>query len=182
VIVQELERTQRDSDPETVISAIRQAVAEKHEIQVGAILLLKPGGVPKTSSGKIRRSACRSAYLKGELEPAAEWTQPFAPAEDQQPLPAAQPSVGAPFSSEQIEEAIVAQLAGVLHVPPEEIDPAEPFARYGLDSAGAVELATALERELGRELPGTLFYDYPSARDLARHLAGDGATAPAVSH
>jgi acyl-CoA synthetase (AMP-forming)/AMP-acid ligase II/acyl carrier protein len=176
VIVQELERTQRDSDPEAIIGAIRQAVAETHEVQVSVVVLLKPGGVPKTSSGKIRRRACREAFLKGDLEPVAQWVQPAAPLnQGEAAAPANAQSAGASLSVEQIEDVIVTKLAGALHVSPDEIDPAEPFARYGLDSAGAVELAGALENELGRELPGTLFYDYPSARDLARHLAGEVA-------
>ena len=53
-----------------------------------------------------------------------------------------------------------------------EIDPADAFARYGLDSAGAAQLAATLQEVLGRELPATLFYDYPSPRDLAKYLSG----------
>ena len=143
VIVQELERTQRDADPNAVIGAIREAIAEKHEIQVSAVVLLKPGGVPKTSSGKIRRSACRAAYLKGELEPVAKWVQPAAPVENQSPAPVESPKPSGPLSLEQIEDLIVTKLAQALHASDDEIDPAEPFARYGLDSAGAVELAGA---------------------------------------
>jgi len=73
---------------------------------------------------------------------------------------------------EAIEQLVVQKVATALNVSTDEIDPAEPFARYGLDSAGAAGLAAALEAALGRELPATLFYDYPSARDLSRHLAG----------
>jgi acyl-CoA synthetase (AMP-forming)/AMP-acid ligase II len=32
------------------------------------LVLLKLGGVPKTSSGKIKRQECRKAYLTGALE------------------------------------------------------------------------------------------------------------------
>ena len=37
-------------------------------MQPHTIALLAPGAVPKTSSGKIQRRACRAAYLDGTLE------------------------------------------------------------------------------------------------------------------
>jgi acyl-CoA synthetase (AMP-forming)/AMP-acid ligase II/acyl carrier protein len=173
VIVHEVERTSRNADPDTIIAAIRQAVAQRHDLQVSAIVLLTPGRLPKTSSGKTRRSACRAAYLSNTLEPLAQWTLPVeVPVEI--PVKASEESQEAPsfMTAEAIENLIVEKVAAALNVSSDEIDPAEPFARYGLDSVGAVGLAGDLEAALGRELPGTLFYDYPSARDLSRHLAG----------
>jgi acyl-CoA synthetase (AMP-forming)/AMP-acid ligase II/acyl carrier protein len=182
VLVQEVERTQRDADLNAVIDAIREAITEKHEIQVSAVVLLKPGGVLKTSSGKIRRSACRAAYVKGELEPLAQWIQPSARPTDAAAAPIEPATPQTPRSAEEIENSILAKLASALRLSPDEIDPGETFARYGLDSAGAMEIAGALERELGRELPGTLFYDYPSPRDLAAHLAGGAAREVTAAH
>ncbi|GAB4108543.1 MAG: fatty acyl-AMP ligase [Roseiflexaceae bacterium] len=54
-------------EPREVLKAIRQAVAEEHDLRVADVVLLKVGGVAKTSSGKIQRRACRTAYLAGEL-------------------------------------------------------------------------------------------------------------------
>lgn len=173
VIVHEVERTSRNADPDTIITAIRQAVAERHDLQVAAVVLLTPGRLPKTSSGKTRRSACRAAYLSNTLEALAQWTLPVeAPVEV--PVEASEKSHDGPafLNAEAIENLIVEKVAAALKVSSDQIDPAEPFARYGLDSVGAVGLAGDLETALGRELPGTLFYDYPSARDLSRHLAG----------
>ena len=53
--------------PEEVFSAIRQAVFEKHELHIHGIVLIKPGSIPKTSSGKIQRRACREALLTQNL-------------------------------------------------------------------------------------------------------------------
>jgi acyl-CoA synthetase (AMP-forming)/AMP-acid ligase II len=47
---------------------LRRAVTEGHEIKVHAVVLLKAGAIPKTSSGKIRRRDCRTQYLAGLLE------------------------------------------------------------------------------------------------------------------
>src|SRR6185369_3996313 len=65
VVVQELAR-RSEMDPDTLIEVIRAEVAEKHQLQVYAVVLIKPRTIPKTSSGKIQRSACRTAFLNGE--------------------------------------------------------------------------------------------------------------------
>jgi acyl-CoA synthetase (AMP-forming)/AMP-acid ligase II len=44
------------------------------------VLLTRPGGIPRTSSGKVRRSACREAVLDGSLATLYEWRlQPYDP-------------------------------------------------------------------------------------------------------
>jgi acyl-CoA synthetase (AMP-forming)/AMP-acid ligase II/acyl carrier protein len=172
VIVHEVERTSRNADLDSIISAIRQAVASRHDLQVSGIVLLTPGRLPKTSSGKTRRSTCRIAYLEGAFEPLAQWKAPIEMSHAAIAEPDAVAEAGAALDAEGIENLIIEKLAAALVVASEEIDPAEPFARYGLDSAGAAGLAAGLEAALSRELSATLFYDYPSARDLSRHLAG----------
>lgn len=54
-------------DGQTVIKTIRQAVSEQHELQVYHVMLLKAGGVLKTSSGKLQRRACSTSFLAGSL-------------------------------------------------------------------------------------------------------------------
>lgn len=59
----------RDTGPEVdteVTSAVRAAVSAAHGIAVHDLVLLEPGEVPRTSSGKISRSACRAQYLARE--------------------------------------------------------------------------------------------------------------------
>jgi natural product biosynthesis luciferase-like monooxygenase protein/amino acid adenylation domain-containing protein/non-ribosomal peptide synthase protein (TIGR01720 family) len=69
VIVQEIERTYlQQLNIEEVIDAIHGAVSEYHELQVHAVLLLRPGHIPKTSSGKIQRHACRAGFLAGTFD------------------------------------------------------------------------------------------------------------------
>jgi acyl-CoA synthetase (AMP-forming)/AMP-acid ligase II len=67
VVVQEVERRARGLDVGALLADVRQAVAEKHELQVHDLLLLEPGSIPKTSSGKVRRHACRLEYDRGGL-------------------------------------------------------------------------------------------------------------------
>lgn len=54
-----------------VCRAIRAAVSRHHEVRVDDIVLLASGHIPKTTSGKIRRTACRNQYLADILQPRA---------------------------------------------------------------------------------------------------------------
>ncbi len=60
------------------------------------------------------------------------------------------------------------------------IDPRTPLPELGLDSIQAVEVRDSLEASLGRNLPATLLFNYPTLEALAAHLDQDlfGAAAP----
>lgn len=68
IVVQEIERTYLNSfDPQNTLGKIRQAVLQEHNLQVYAAVFLKPGHIPKTSSGKIKRYRCREQFLAQTL-------------------------------------------------------------------------------------------------------------------
>ncbi|HME75108.1 MAG TPA: fatty acyl-AMP ligase [Mycobacterium sp.] len=54
-------------DPQPAIEAIRQAVAHRHSLGVADVRLLPAGAIPRTTSGKLARRACRAEYLDGTL-------------------------------------------------------------------------------------------------------------------
>jgi acyl-CoA synthetase (AMP-forming)/AMP-acid ligase II len=69
IIVQEVERTERHRiDPPQLIGQIREAIVLEHDIVPYAIALLRPGALPKTTSGKIQRALARQLWLTGALD------------------------------------------------------------------------------------------------------------------
>jgi acyl-CoA synthetase (AMP-forming)/AMP-acid ligase II len=69
VVVQAVERDQmRSIVADEVVGDIREAIAEAHELQAHAVVLTNPGSIPRTSSGKVRRAACRELFLQGRLD------------------------------------------------------------------------------------------------------------------
>jgi len=72
IIVSEVER-KRHKDWSDVIQTIRRNVTAEHELPPDGVILVRFGSIPKTSSGKIQRHACRDDFLEGALAVVAQW-------------------------------------------------------------------------------------------------------------
>jgi acyl-CoA synthetase (AMP-forming)/AMP-acid ligase II/acyl carrier protein len=159
VVVQEIEPAPVPAF-DVVVGNIRQRLVEDYEIDPWQIVLLEPGALPKTSSGKIQRRACREAFLAGELKPVMQWraSEGGAVAE----------TAGAEASLREYLIAAVARLGGI---DPQVIDPSRPLARYGLTSVTLTALLADLEGRLGRRLPAGFFFAYPTIDRVARFVS-----------
>ncbi len=181
VVVQELRREARDADPAEVLEAMRRAVAEEHEAQLRAAVLIRTATLPKTSSGKVRRQACREAFLNGGLAVVAAW-EPEAPAS----LPAAAEQPGDVGGEAGALAWLAAEVAARTGVPPAAVDVQAPLSRLGLDSLHAMELAHAVEERLGLPVPMETFFETGSlaglvARAFAARAGGPPAGGPAAA-
>jgi acyl-CoA synthetase (AMP-forming)/AMP-acid ligase II len=65
-------------DLEALLVTMRQAVTEQHGVSAYAVVLLKAGSIPKTSSGKIQRYASREGFLTQTLDVVCRWQAPLA--------------------------------------------------------------------------------------------------------
>ncbi len=178
VITQEVKRHYlRHLDVDEVVAAIRQTISQVHELQVYAILLLRTGSIPKTSSGKIQRYSCRNGFLENTLEIVGQWQEPLVNTVDLQSLALSTASLEQQFSQnstitvEQIQTWLINRLSIELKIPPQEIDIQEAFAYYGLDSSGAIAITGELIDWLECEVEPTLFWEYPNIEELASYLA-----------
>ena len=57
----------RQGDPGAIESEIVRAVQREVGLTVSEVVLIEPGSLPKTTSGKLQRSATRQQYLQGTL-------------------------------------------------------------------------------------------------------------------
>jgi acyl-CoA synthetase (AMP-forming)/AMP-acid ligase II len=55
------------ADPGPIVDAIRAAVSRHHALPVADVRLVAAGAIPRTTSGKLARRACRAEYLAGVL-------------------------------------------------------------------------------------------------------------------
>ena len=67
VIVSERAPGTSRADPQPAIDAITAAVADRHRLSVSDVLFVPAGVIPRTTSGKLARRACRAEYLSGAL-------------------------------------------------------------------------------------------------------------------
>jgi acyl-CoA synthetase (AMP-forming)/AMP-acid ligase II len=72
-VAAELEAGNTATGGDSIISGIREAVGSAHGIQVSLVALIAPGTIPKTTSGKLQRFACREGLLDGWLTPVSFW-------------------------------------------------------------------------------------------------------------
>lgn len=156
VVVCEAQRTSRHVDIEEVAQAARQAVAEQHELQLYGIVLLKPGYLPRTSSGKVQRGACRIAFLDGTLTELGR---------DILNKVVTTQMVENEFNREQFFSAVpderrsllkvhLLQQAGrILKISPQKVALQQPLISLGLDSLAAIEFQNILKTRWEANIP-----------------------------
>src|SRR6185436_3506840 len=108
VVVQEIQRESRQVDAGVIAAAVRKAVADEHEVQLWALAVIKPGSLPKTTSGKIQRRQAKADFLAGSLDLVGEWREG---GEGEGALPADEPAeLG---TREDVERWLAARLAAL---------------------------------------------------------------------
>ncbi len=68
VIVAERAAGSGRAEPGPIVDAIRAAVARRHQVRAADIRMVAAGVIPRTTSGKLARNACRAEYLAGKFD------------------------------------------------------------------------------------------------------------------
>lgn len=171
-LVCELQR-RRSNEPDRVVAAIRRSLADAHGIAPAVVVLIGPGLLPRTTSGKVRRSEARRRWQAGELDVVAE--RRFAadgPLLPPAPLVRDEPALAAWLA------AAVAARAGLASA---ELAPDTTLAEAGLDSLATFDLFRHVEQELGTRLSLARLFEGASLATLARELARSTEPAPACA-
>jgi len=70
VILQEIKREfWKNAERRSLTADVREALASGHGLATDHVIFMKPGGLPRTSSGKVRRSACRQLAQAARNQP-----------------------------------------------------------------------------------------------------------------
>ncbi|HWN69166.1 MAG TPA: AMP-binding protein, partial [Haliangium sp.] len=166
---------------EDVAPAICAALASEHAVRPAFIALLPQGALPKTSSGKLQRSAGRQALLAGQLDVLLTWRG----TQQEQASDAAVPEVD--VSGALTPEALAAIVATRLGMSHPTIDPTQALTWYGLDSLQGVELQAELRERHGLDIALDALLGGASAVDLLAaatpaHRAEPSAPADGADH
>ncbi|WP_281404514.1 non-ribosomal peptide synthetase [Pyxidicoccus fallax] len=155
--------------PEEVVAATRRGLSETHEVQLHTLVLIEPGALPKTSSGKIQRRACRAELLAGTARALLTWSEADAGVPEAAETPGEAVAPSTPSTVEELETWLLARIASRLRVRAETLARDVPITSFGLDSLGAVELANDIEA-LGTVLRMEVLLQGPSVAELARKV------------
>ncbi|NET90321.1 MAG: amino acid adenylation domain-containing protein [Kamptonema sp. SIO1D9] len=160
VIVQEVKRSVGHDRWEEIKSAIRQSIADRHSLQVYAVVLIKFGSLPKTASGKIQRHTCKAKFLTNHLQVIATSihnTESILVPENslsRQELG----KVPVKRREDVLIEYLQEQIGGMVGVSPLSLDPLQPLGGLSLDSLILVEIKHRIEAQLEVNLSlATLF-------------------------
>ncbi|HQQ76806.1 MAG TPA: AMP-binding protein [Thermoanaerobaculia bacterium] len=143
-------------DTAVLLCSIRDEVASEMDVAVSAVQILKQGELPRTTSGKIRRGACRQAFLDRTWDVVDEW-----------PSPVATPAALSPT----ILDDLAREVTSVLNAPGRSLDPERPLAGQGLDSLGRVELILRLEAKFRVSFDPSSVSPDATLRDLEAAVA-----------
>ncbi|MCA9107132.1 MAG: aminotransferase class I/II-fold pyridoxal phosphate-dependent enzyme, partial [Planctomycetales bacterium] len=168
IVVCEVERGKRN-DWNEVIDGIRRSVTAEHELPPDAVVLVRSGSVPKTSSGKIQRHACRDAFLNGKLLEVERWclweqkaTVPAAPqtADRNGLVDLDVDPVIAEIVMEQVREVAKERSRDLTLDTNIVVD-------LGLDSLERLQIANALEQTFGGRFPDDVLQEIETVGEVA---------------
>ncbi|MBR7214993.1 amino acid adenylation domain-containing protein [Pseudomonas sp. B2021] len=170
-IAAEISRSvQKILPPEALIKAIRQAVAEACQQAPSVVVLLNPGALPKTSSGKVQRAACALRHADGSLDSYAQFPGQQGPASEV----ALESDLQQQIAAIWCEQLQLAHVAGDDH-----------FFLLGGNSITATQVVARLRESLGLELNLRLLFEAPTLAAFAAavaHLQQDGGVAQGAIH
>lgn len=170
-IAAEISRSvQKILPPEALIKAIRQAVAEACQQAPSVVVLLNPGALPKTSSGKVQRAACALRHADGSLDSYAQFPGQQGPASEV----ALESDLQQQIAAIWCEQLQLAHVAGDDH-----------FFLLGGNSITATQVVARLRESLGLELNLRLLFEAPTLASFAAavaHLQQDGGVAQGAIH
>lgn len=181
VVVQEIERRFQREEKQELFQAIRRALIEEHAILLHDIVLVKPGSLPRTSSGKIQRYLCRERFLQQQLSVVesehlqTEQDTVVAP----QPLRREDLSRAKPDESRrQLVQYLISCMSQLTGLSESIIDGESTAGTVGLDSLLMMELKVRLERDLQIMVPFSLLGHTITLKELANHLLDQLSNGP----
>lgn len=156
---------------DSVAAGVGRAVTEHHEVQVFAVVLIKPGTLPKTSSGKVQRHLCRAKFLAHKLDVVYTTSHPKRVDRGT--------GVGFEEAKDDILTRVVGVWAQVLGRP--HVGPHDNFFELGGDSLRGTQVLAKLQDVYGVDLPLESLFDAPTPVGLAAQIRSTSQLKPTTS-
>ncbi|MEU2391453.1 amino acid adenylation domain-containing protein [Streptomyces sp. NPDC007369] len=163
VLVLEASRPKEGEEYADVVTAVLAALGREHGLTPGAVVLVRPGSVPRTSSGKVQRSHCRELLAADGLRTVHRWEG------------GQQSTADAPEQGEDLRTAVLRIASDRLGRP---VDPAAALVGQGMDSLATLQFKAAVSEELGIDLSLEALLGGAGLDDIVRGLGDARPAAP----
>ncbi len=184
IIAVEVQRS-LEEDWAPVIEAIRRSIVQVHELPPDAVVLVRSGSLPKTSSGKIQRHACLQAFREKSMRVIAQWIGWEDNEIDDAPMIAASTVRNTSAFQQhravttkktrdpdpEIVELVKRTIRGVAEERAKILDlDTNIVVDLGLDSLERLQIAHALETSFGGRFPEDVLNEIETVREIAEAL------------
>jgi acyl-CoA synthetase (AMP-forming)/AMP-acid ligase II/acyl carrier protein len=167
-IVHEVKRHTRDFND--IFTAIQNSVMREYEIPVDKIVLIQKASLAKTSSGKIKRFACKQALEKNTLKTLAIWQSPrILSYQKQQLIPPVKEKIVS-YTQDQIIAWLTHWIKENLDLDSSVINSNMTFIQLGLDSVYLVRLMHEVKNEYDIEIEPEIIWENPTIKQIAKLL------------
>jgi natural product biosynthesis luciferase-like monooxygenase protein len=172
VVVHEVARKVRQEDVNEILRQIWDQIACEHQLIPYAIVLVRHGSIPKTTSGKVQHGACRDAFLADSLKEVARADGPNIRLD----LSLVSLNRNGRQNQQLVQHPapeyskLIFALAGALQIDPALLVPDLQLTTLGLDSLKAAQIKVAIERSTGVDVPFSRLLSGPSIRELSEFV------------
>lgn len=157
IVLQELARRQKD-DAAGLAKAIRERIIELHDVAAAEVVVVAHNSLPKTSSGKLQRYACREAYLGNQLNIVATTKTTSTP----------ELLTNALEQASSVEQTVLEVIAGVAKDRAATLQPNSSLVELGFDSLERMEIVAALEDRFGGRFAEETLTGLDTPAEIAR--------------
>jgi acyl carrier protein len=159
IVVAEVQRARR-KDWSDVIQSIRHDIAAEHDVPPDGIVLVRFGSIPKTSSGKIQRHACRDNFKNESLKTIASWYAWENADHVSMPTPKVRANVATGKENPALVELVMSQIREVGRERAKDLTlETNIVSDLGLDSLERLQIANGIEEFFGKRFPEEVLQD-----------------------
>lgn len=180
IVAAEVPKRREEMDWDKVILAIRRDVAQQHDLPPDAVILVRFGTLPRTSSGKIQRHACREEFRRGSMKTVAIWKSWEIDLPESEPMIAASrmhsddgpaETTSGKQPDHEIVDIVMDAIRAVAQERAKQLDlDTNIVLDLGLDSLERLQIAHSLEQTFDGRFPEHVLQEIETVREVAEAI------------
>ena len=155
-----------DDQAQEIERGVKSAIRQNLGISLDSLVLVKPRTIPKTTSGKVRRSECRRLFMANALGDIS-----VRKCLEKSPAPALDPKILTQLPLHEAQNMVLARALEITSDFGLRLRPSDNLTGYGVDSSVLISLHKKLEDTFSCSLPVTLVLEHPDLLSISCFVA-----------